>query len=300
MCIIFVKDMGPSTSTSTIPQFCINYVKYQNSLAIRVTRSDLKNALMQQHKTAPWLFGTSNNGNEPASWESSVYPTFRSMYSRMKNGSGGQCGMEDSLKVVVVDGVDYVFDKEETFLKAQLGLAFKEQIEGTEKKPVDIHTLLQFKLTSLAVASGMKVFVPYKNRNTKIENGMTINSVFGEYLVDSFVGINDITKEIDVIFLEETEQGLIPIRAYEVENSTGVVSGISRMKALTCHGVIVSPHKQYKEKFEKYMKESFTEMKGKLSYKSSSEILKFAETVEEFGGDGLDSVEIKKLISKKA
>jgi hypothetical protein len=48
------------------------------------------------------------------------------------------------------------------------------------------------------------------------------------------------------------------------------------------------------------MKESFTEMKGKLSYKSSSEILKFAETVEEFGGDGLDSVEIKKLISKKA
>ena len=82
--------MGPSTSTSTIPQFCIQYVKHQNSLANKVTRSDLKNALKQQHETAPWLFGSSKNGTEPPSWKSSVHPTFRSMYSRMKNGTGGQ------------------------------------------------------------------------------------------------------------------------------------------------------------------------------------------------------------------
>jgi hypothetical protein len=292
--------MGPAKSTSTIPQFCIQYVKYQNTLAVRVTRSDLKNALMQQHKTAPWLFGTSNNGNEPSSWVSSVYPTFRSMYSRMKNGTGGQHGMEDDLKVVVVDGVDYIFDKEDTFLKAQLGLTFKQQVEGVDKEPVDIHTLLQFNLTSVGVAAGLKVFIPFKNRNIKIENGMTINSVFGEHLVDDFIGMSDITREIDVIFLEETEDGFVPYRSYEVENSTGVITGIGRMKALSCHGVIVSPHKQYKEKFEKYMKESFTEMKGKLTYKSSSEIFKFSETVEEYSGDGLDMGEIKSLILKKA
>jgi len=82
--------MGPATSTSTIPQFCVQYVKHQNSLGNKVTRSDLKNALKQQHKTAPWLFGSSRNGNEPSSWESSVHPSFRSMYSRMRNGTGGQ------------------------------------------------------------------------------------------------------------------------------------------------------------------------------------------------------------------
>jgi hypothetical protein len=292
--------MGPAKSTSTIPQFCIEYVKYQNSLALRVTRSDLKNALMQQHKTAPWLFGSSNNGNEPSSWESSVHPTFRSMYSRMKNGTGGQHGMEDSLKVVVVDGVDYIFDKEDTFLKAQLGLTFKQQVEGLEKGPVDIHTQLQFNLTSIGVDAGLKVFIPFKNRNSKIENGLTINSVFGEHLVDDFVGMTDITREIDVVLLEETEKGLVPFRCYEVENSTGVVSGISRMKALSCPGVIVSPHKQYKEKFEKYMEESFKEMKGKLTYKSSSDIVRFYETVEEYIGDGLDCTEVKSLIIKKA
>ena len=68
--------MGPSTSTSTIPQFCIQYVKYQNSLANKVTRSDLKNALKQQHKTAPWLFGSSKNGNEPASSEAAMLTLF--------------------------------------------------------------------------------------------------------------------------------------------------------------------------------------------------------------------------------
>lgn len=292
--------MGPATSTSTIPQFCIQYVKYQNSLALRVTRSDLKNALMQQHKTAPWLFGTSNNGSEPASWTSSVYPTFRSMYSRMRNGTGGQHGLEDDLRVITVDGVDYIFDKEDTFLRAQMGLTFKQQVEGVEKGPVDIHTQLQFNLTSIGVAAGLKVFIPFKNRNSRIENGLTINSVFGEHLVDDFIGMTDITREIDVILLEETEKGLVPFRSYEVENSTGVVSGIGRMKALTCPGVIVSPHKQYKEKFEKYMKESFTEMKGKLTYKSSTEIFKFSETVEEYSGDGFDMNEVKSLILKKA
>ena len=291
--------MGPSTSTSTIPQFCTQFVKYQNSLAIRVTRSDLKNALMQQHKTAPWLFGTSNNGNEPASWISSVYPTFRSMYSRMKKGTGGQHGMEDVLKVVTVDGVDYIFDKEDTFLKAQMGLTFKQQIEGDEKSPVDVHTLLQFKLTSIAVAAGLKVFIPFKNRSMKIENGMTINSVFGEHLVDDFIGMTKITREIDVIFLEETDKGYEPYRSYEVENSTGVITGIGRMLALQCDGVIVSPHKQYKEKYDMYMEESFSDMKKKFEYRSSSQVIKFAETVEEYHGEGLDEKEIKNLIPKK-
>lgn len=291
--------MGPASSTSTIPQFCYQYVKHQNSLGNRVTRADLKNALQQQYQTAPWMFGTSKNGNEQASWETSVHPTFRSMYSRMKNGTGGQSGLEGILKVVNVDGVDYIFDTDDTFLKAVLGLTFKQQIEGINKEPVDIHTLLQFKITSVAVSAGYNVFIPYKNRNSKIENGMTINNVFGEHLVDDFLGMTNITREIDVIVLEKTENGYLPIRSYEVENSTGVVSGISRMKALDCHGVIVSPHSSYKDKFEKYMEESFKEMKGKLTYRSSKEVFKLSESVEEFQGDGFDQDEIKNLIIKK-
>jgi hypothetical protein len=291
--------MGPSSSTSTIPQFCINYVKHQNSLGIKVTKSDLKNALKQQLETAPWLFGTSRNGAEPASWNSSVYPTFRSMYSKMKNGTDGSNGLAGHLKVVVFDGVDYIFDLEDTYLKVNLGKTFKQQFEGEEIKPIDIHTTLQYKICSVAVVAGYKIFVPFKNRNVKIENGLTINSSFGEYMVDTFIGMTNITREIDVIILEETEKGVYPVRSYEVENSTGVVSGISRLMALDCHGVIVSPHKHYKEKFESYMKESFKQNKNKVSYKSSREIFKLAETIEEFQYETQSLDELKTLINEK-
>ena len=291
--------MGPSTSTSTIPQFCIQYVKYQNSLGNKVTRSDLKTALKQQHDAAPWLFGSSKNGNEPASWDSSVHPTFRSMYSRMKNGTGGQQGMETMLKVIEVDGVDYVFDLDDTYLKAEVGKAFKKYFEGEDVKPTDIHTTLQYKICSVGVSAGYKVFIPNKNRNIKIENGLTIQSSFGQHLVDDFIGKTNITREIDVIFLQETENGYLPIRTFEVENSTGVVSGISRIKALECHGVIVSPHQQYKDKFDKYMDESFKEMKGRVSYKSSKDVFKFAESVEEYQEDAFSVEEIQQLIIKK-
>jgi hypothetical protein len=291
--------MAPSTSTSTIPMFCIQYVKHQNSLGSKVTRSDLKDALKQQHKTAPWLFGSSKNGNEPSSWESSVHPTFRSMYSRMKNGTGGQTGMETELRVVEVDGVDYIFDMEDTYLRADIGRVFKQHFDGEDVKPIDIHTTLQYKICAVGVAAGYKLFVPFKNRNSKIENGLTIQSSFGGYIVDSFKGMTNITREIDVILLEETEEGFIPVRSYEVENSTGVVSGISRMKALDCHGVIVSPHQQYKDKFDKYMEESFKEMKGLVTYKSSRNVFRFSESVEEFQDDAFSKEEIKKLITKK-
>jgi hypothetical protein len=296
---IKLKYMGPASSTSTIPQFCINYIKHQNSLGIKVTRSDLKNALKQQLETAPWLFGTSRGGTEPASWHSSVYPTFRSMYSRMKKGTGGSAGLEGYLRVIVFDGIDYIFDLDDTYLKATLGRTFKQQFEGEEIKPTDIHTTLQYKICSVAVAGGYKIFVPFKNRNVKIENGLTINSSFGENMVDNFIGMTNITREIDVIILEEKEDGFYPVRSYEVENSTGVVSGISRMMALNCHGVIVSPHKQYKEKFESYMKESFKDIKNKVSYKSSREIFKLAETIEEYQYETTDLDEIKILINEK-
>ena len=291
--------MGPASSTTTIPQFCVNYVKHQNSLGIKVTKGDLKDALRQQLETAPWLFGTSRNGNEPASWISSVYPTFRSMYSRMKNGSGGQTGLETSLKVIQFDGIDYVFDLDDTYLKVSIGKTFKQQYEGLELEPTDIHTTLQYKICSVAVAAGYKIFVPFKNRNIKIENGLTINSSFGESIVDNFIGMTNITREIDVIILEETENGFKPIRSYEVENSTGVVSGISRIIALDCNGVIVSPHKQYKEKFQNYMKESFKGSVNQVSYKSSREIFKFAESISEVLHENYNSNEIKTLILKK-
>jgi hypothetical protein len=47
------------------------------------------------------------------------------------------------------------------------------------------------------------------------------------------------------------------------------------------------------------MEESFKEMKGRVSYKSSRDIFKLSESVEEFQEDAFSQEEIKILIHKK-
>ena len=47
------------------------------------------------------------------------------------------------------------------------------------------------------------------------------------------------------------------------------------------------------------MEEAFKEMKGRVSYKSSKEVFKFAESVEEYQEDAFSQDEIQQLISKK-
>ncbi len=47
------------------------------------------------------------------------------------------------------------------------------------------------------------------------------------------------------------------------------------------------------------MEESFKEMKGCVSYKSSKDVFKFAESVEEYQEDAFSKYEIQNLITKK-
>jgi hypothetical protein len=47
------------------------------------------------------------------------------------------------------------------------------------------------------------------------------------------------------------------------------------------------------------MEESFKEMKGHVCYKSSKEVFKFAESVEEYQEDVFSQNEIQQLILKK-
>lgn len=290
--------MGPASSTHTIPSFCINWVKHQLAVGNTVTRSQLKNALKNHFENCPWQYGTTKEGTQ-ASWES-VDGTFRSMFAAMKNNSGGAKALVGFLKVVNVDGVDYIFDTENTFEKAQLGLSLKRQYEGEDQKYLDIHTETQFNLCAIAKSAGYKIFVPFKNRNSKTSTGFTIAQVFSEQLVENFVGMTSISREIDVIFLEEKEGSLLPVRTYEIENSTGVISGFGRIKSLPVHGVVVDTTGKYKTKYDNYLNESFTELKDKVKYATSKDVFKLSEMLEDLEDDKvLDNEEVKKLILKK-
>lgn len=288
--------MGPASSTFTIKEFSIHWVKNQLSQGVLVTRNSLKNALKQHFDTCPWQYGTSKEGNTP-NWDS-VYGTFRSMFAAVKNNSGGDKGLVGSLFVISKEGIDFIFDTDNTFLKAQIGMSFREQQYGENIKVSDPHTESQFRLCQIGSAAGYKLFVPFSNRNKKTSNDMTIAQVFADDLVDDFEGMTKITKEIDVIFLDEQDGKLIPIRSYEVENSTNVISGVGRMLALKCVGVIVDTQNQYKEKFDMYIKESFSDKKDSLVYRKSSEIYKLSEAFGEYE-DAFDKKEMQKMISNK-
>lgn len=288
--------MGPASSTTTIPEFCIFWVKHQLSQGQLVTRTALKNALKNHFETCPWLYGFNKDGKRP-NWDS-VDGTFRSMYAAMKNNSGGAKAMVGVLKVISYEGIDYIFDLENTYEKASIGMSLREVQNGGDIKILDPHTESQFRLCQIGAAAGYKLFVPFSNRNKKTSNDMTIAKVFDSELVDVFEGFSKITKEIDVIFLDKIDNKLVPVRAYEVENSTGMNSGIARMIALSCEGVIVDTQNQYKEKFDIYIKDSFSNRKDKLKYRKGSEIFKLSEAVGEYE-DAFDKNEIRSLIASK-
>lgn len=272
--------MGPSTSTKSIPDFIINYVKYQHIQGVIPKREDIKLALKQQWELTPYVFGSSNDGMTTSDWESSVYPTFRSMYAKAKNNSGGQKGLEE-LTIVTIDGIDMVFHTP-TWLKHSAGASLKE-MTGTKLETIkDIHTTAQFTLCNIGRRANCKIYVPNSDRNLKSDNGLTVAKEFSDILVNDFIGYNNLTKEIDVIFLEERNDSYYPLKAFEVENSTAVVKGLTRLKSLGVDGTIVSTQKSYKKIFDDSMENAFAELKGKIKYAEFSKIVRFSDTITDF------------------
>jgi len=269
--------MAPSSSTKTIPSFVVSFVKHQHSLGVVPTRDDLKNSLKRAWEITPWQFGFSNDKMTPADWESSVYPTFRSMYARAKNNSGGQKGLED-LTIVTCDGIDRVFHTK-TWLKYCAGANFKQIEDEVEEVKGRTHTFLENSICEIGKIAGYKLYLPNKDKNEKMHDNLTIHEKYSDLIVNSFEGMNNLTKEIDVIFIEEKDGKNIPVKAFEVENSTSVVKGIVRLKSLGVEGTIVSTKKSYKKIFDDSMENAFSDLKEKIKYIDSKQLLKYQKNI---------------------
>lgn len=289
------------TSTSTINEFCVGYVKYQNIQGHLVTTSSLKDALLQKFNNEPWLFGVSTENDGIPKWES-VSGTFRSHISAIVNKNRLLNSlMVKNLFIVKENGDKYVFDKNHNILRNLIGSRYGDIYDNTHNSkkpnPVDIHTFLQYKLVSIGVNAGLKVYVPPSDRNKKCEGDLTINKTFSENIVDNFDGYNDTTKEIDVIFIKDNK----PFKAYEVENSTGVITGINRLSAISsyCDGRIVSTQSKYRKTFENCINQSLPHLKNKVGYLSGAEINRRSNDIDEYKNDQFDDNEIRNIILNK-
>jgi hypothetical protein len=161
----------------------------------------------------------------------------------------------------------------------------------------NIHTTLQYELCGLGVYAGYKVYVPNSDRNKLINNGQTINEDFKDNLVNDFKLMNTRSDDIDCLWVNNDGD---VVKAFEVENSTGVDSGMSRMSSLQidipCY--IVGTQDSYNKKFIELKETSYKNSNKNFIYVDNKKVSReFNEISEHL--DAYDSNEVRKRLEKK-
>lgn len=169
----------------------------------------------------------------------------------------------------------------------------KETIDRVE----NIHTTLQYELCGLGVLCGYKVYVPNADRNKKIKNGQTINEDYKNHLVDNFKQKNTRSVYIDCLWIDENGD---VVKAFEVENSTGVDSGMSRMSSLQievpCY--IIGTQDSYIKKFAELKETSYKNSNLEFIYLDNKKVSREFNIITEHS-DAYDCDEVRNRLTKK-
>jgi hypothetical protein len=161
----------------------------------------------------------------------------------------------------------------------------------------NIHTTLQYELCGLGILCGYQVYVPNADRNKTIKNGQTINEDFKEYLVENFNQMNSRSDDIDCLWIDSDNN---VVKAFEVENSTGVDSGMSRMSSLQikvpCY--IVGTQDNYYKKFNELKETSYKNSNIEFIYLDNKKVSREFNSINE-NSDVNNFIETRNRIEKK-
>jgi hypothetical protein len=161
----------------------------------------------------------------------------------------------------------------------------------------NIHTTLQYELCGLGVLAGYNVYIPNSDRNKVVKNGQTINEDFKTNLVNNFKLMNSRSDDIDCLWVDK--DGNV-VKAFEVENSTGVDSGMSRMSSLRidipCY--IVGTQDSYSKKFMELKETSYKSSNINFIYIDNKKISREFNEINEHS-DAYDFVEVRNRLEKK-
>ncbi len=149
------------------------------------------------------------------------------------------------------------------------------------------HIKMQWKLLSLGLKSGSKVWIP-KNDQTKIHNQYDYND-FEEEFTSGMDTPARYVKQIDVVWKEEFRVDA----AFEIENSTSIYSGLLRFADLKLIApnsnyplFIVAPRSKKGRVFDQVKRPTFKKMEFEkkvryLSYESVNEVDEFFKNSKE-------------------
>lgn len=235
-----------------------------------VSDSDLKKVVEDQYRAFPLFFGTNKLGSGPSDLEVIQGSRRSGLTFVRQRQDGNQIGRGVLKYMENVQDLKYVKDPttnenyyyiDKVLQQAQLRIQndpdyFTNYKKDNVTRAEDIHTTIQYELVALGQICGYGSYVPNADRNKKVKNNQTINQDFSNILVDKFNGINSRADDIDCIWVDDNNN---PIMAFEVENTTGVDSGMSRLSSLPhkipCY--IIGTKDTYNKKFVELKETSY-------------------------------------------
>lgn len=297
------------TSTETLKTILERQVHLFSKNGEYLSRSYIVDLIKKKYDLDPYEFGLTRERNAPQKWDT-IYGSFRSAETGLiyclthrKSATGTSktfCDIKD-LKVIESDYdgeryyyIDGILQKAQ--LEKQTNPNFTPILTNQSVKiDKDSHTDIQSQIVELGILAGYQIHVPSSDRTKKLKNGSTIQEKFSENLVSEFDNKDKRTSEIDVLWLFKNKV----VRAFEVEISTGVVDGLSRMSSLDsdvkCH--IVSYKEEYEKKFKLLMETDYRNTKMFFTYTQSNRISKELNNILN-NIEAYDSLEINKRYEK--
>ena len=143
----------------------------------------------------------------------------------------------------------------------------------TEEPEVD-HGIAQGMLVTLGKIYGYETYVPLRDQTIRKFQGKPLSS---------FVTVTDCTnifrgpnlpkiREIDALWFDEDDYGLFPIYAFEVEETTGVRSGLDRLlkipKRFLVKFYIIAPSASEKALFDRLVNQTpFRSFRDRFSFR---------------------------------
>ena len=299
------------TSTDALKQIMGMQITIRSKNGEYTSDSFLKRIVDKQYSAFPEYFGMNKNQTGPSDLTTiqgtrrSGLTWVRKTQNKLPIGKGVLNYMKD------IKGLRYITDPttgehyyyiDGVLQSAQLSKQNDPNFVPTYKletvnRVENIHTTLQYELCGLGSLCGYRVYIPNADRNKKIKNGQTINEDFKEILIDTFNQMNSRSDDIDCLWVDD--KGDV-VKAFEVENSTGVDSGMSRMASLQikvpCY--IVGTQDNYNNKFNELKETSYKSSNIEFIYLDNKKVSREFNSINEHL-DAYDNVEVRNRIEKK-
>ncbi len=179
----------------------------------------------------------------------------------------------------LLDVTEYLNRYPEPIAKTEAIEQTKDAVATPEQQESEIqdHTRIQWMLIGFGRAAGYSVWVPQSDRNKEFDSGKFSEVTIGDLPNFGFdQSTNQIISNIDVLWLE----GNVIHKAFEIESTTSIYSGLLRMSDLVLSQPninidlhIVAPNRRRDLVRKNILRPTFAKLRPKCSYITFEEIM---------------------------